>query len=120
MRGGKRAGAGRKRGSQTKRTRMIAMSAAKKGLSPIEVMLGAMRLLWTQSERAPDEELKLKRAMEAASIAKDAAPYVHPRIASVDNRAKDAAGQPEATRLSDREIARRIAWILMRGAEEPE
>ena len=118
MRGGKRAGAGRKRGSQTKRTRMLAMTAAKKGLSPIEVLLGAMRLLWTQSERATDEELKLKRAMEAASIAKDAAPYIHPRIMSVDQKTRES--KPEATRLSDREIARRIAWILMRGTEEPE
>jgi hypothetical protein len=46
------------------------------GITPIEVMLSAMRDLWEQ------DTPEAKR--EAARIAKDAAPYVHPRLASID------------------------------------
>ena len=72
-RGGKRPGAGRKPGSATKRTREIADRAAARGLTPLEVMLRAMRRHWRKGE--------LDRA---AVIAKDAAPYVHPRLSSID------------------------------------
>ena len=46
------------------------------GITPIEVMLNAMRQLWHEGTS------EAKR--EAARIAKDAAPYVHPRLASID------------------------------------
>jgi len=46
------------------------------GITPIEVMLSAMRDLWDEGTS------EAKR--EAARIAKDAAPYVHPRLASID------------------------------------
>ena len=46
------------------------------GITPIEVMLNAMRELWDKGTS------EAKR--EAARIAKDAAPYVHPRLASID------------------------------------
>jgi hypothetical protein len=42
----------------------------------IEVMLNAMRELWDQG--APESK------REAAGIAKDAAPYVHPRLSNID------------------------------------
>lgn len=71
--GGKRKGAGRPAGAATKRTRAIADQAAAEGLTPLEVMLRAMRLHAT-AERWDD----------AAAIAKDAAPYIHARLSSVD------------------------------------
>ena len=46
-----------------------------------EVMLGAMRELWAQGTA------EAKR--EAAEIAKDAAPYIHPRLASIDQTIKE-------------------------------
>lgn len=72
-RGGKRAGAGRKAGSATKRTREIADKAAAQGVTPLEVMLEAMNSL----RNAGDLE-------KAAGVAKDAAPYMHPRLAAVE------------------------------------
>jgi len=72
-RGGKRPGAGRKPGSATKRTREIADQAAASGLTPLEVMLRLMRRYWRKGQ-----------ADRAAAIAKDAAPYVHPRLSSTD------------------------------------
>lgn len=76
-RGGKRPGAGRKAGQQTEATkRRLAYSAeaASAGVMPLEVMLSAMR----QAYDAGDMK-------EAATFAKDAAPYLHPRLAAVEN-----------------------------------
>ena len=74
-RGGKRPGAGRPLGSKNQRTAEIARAASDAGITPIEVMLSTMRELWDLGT------LEAKR--EAATIAKDAAPYVHPRLASI-------------------------------------
>jgi hypothetical protein len=68
-RGGARPGAGRKKGAATKKTVAIANVAAEQGITPLEVMIEAMR-----SHHAA------KRLDEAAAIAKDAAPYMHPRL----------------------------------------
>ncbi len=74
-RGGKRAGAGRPRGSATKKTRAVADAAAAAGVTPLEVMLDAMRRLH-----------KARKYTAAASVARDCAPYVHPRLSAVTHR----------------------------------
>lgn len=71
-RGGKREGAGRKPGAITQKTREIAEKAAVAGITPLDVMLEAMRGAYDAGD--------LK---EAASFAKDAAPYVHAKLANV-------------------------------------
>jgi hypothetical protein len=76
--GGKRPGAGRKKGSATKKTREIAEKAMAEGLTPLEVMLRAMK-----------EHIKAKRWDDAAAIAKDAAPYCHPKLSAVEMTGKD-------------------------------
>ena len=68
-RGGKRSGAGRKAGSANRKTREIADQAAAEGITPLEVMLTSMRKLYAAEELTA-----------ACSIAKDAAPYMHPRL----------------------------------------
>src|SRR6187200_3106656 len=75
-RGGRRRGAGRPLGSKNRRTAEIARAATEAGITPIEVMLGTMRELWALG--TPEAK------REAAEIAKDAAPYIHPRLASID------------------------------------
>jgi hypothetical protein len=77
-RGGARPGAGRKQGSATKKTREIADKAAASGITPLEVMLEAMNAFRV----AGDLE-------KAASFAKDAAPYMHPRLAAVEHTGED-------------------------------
>lgn len=105
--GGARKGAGRKAGSTTRKTREIADRATAEGITPLEVMLRAMREhvshaneLQAQAEKADtaallgeaDSDLpgKLRRAAltaitDAASMAKDAAPYMHPRLANINS-----------------------------------
>ncbi len=72
--GGKREGAGRKPGTANLKTREIANKALQEGITPLEVMLAAMRKAYDA------EDMK-----EAATFAKDAAPYVHPRLAAVEH-----------------------------------
>ncbi|HYF57354.1 MAG TPA: hypothetical protein VEA81_00205 [Burkholderiaceae bacterium] len=74
--GGARPGAGRKKGSASARTRAIADKAAAEGITPLEVMLEAMREAYDAGE-----------LRDAAMIAERAAPYIHPRLSSVNANA---------------------------------
>ena len=80
MPGGKRPGAGRRPGSVNKLTAKVAQAAAAEGISPIEVMLSAMRGAWQKSLDKPDEPEHLHNAVNWADRA---APYVHARIQSI-------------------------------------
>ena len=87
--GGARPGAGRKRGSRTKnpkphptRAKILAMEAAAAGLTPVDYLLGIMR----------NETLELPVRLEAA---KAVAPYVHPRLASIEARVETMHTMPD-------------------------
>jgi hypothetical protein len=92
-RGGARPGAGRKAGTANKKTREIANRAAAEGLTPLEVMLKAMRRLVEKAEQVEGVQQgegekivsPLELLVEAASVAKDAAPYMHPRLAAIEH-----------------------------------
>lgn len=77
-RGGRRAGAGRKPGGRNRKSREIADRAASEGITPLEVMLRAMR-----------EHYDAERWDLAAGVAKDAAPYMHPRLAAIEHSGED-------------------------------
>jgi hypothetical protein len=65
---------GRKKGTPNKATekrREIAEAELDKGITPLEVLLQTMREEWEQGNKAA-----------ACLIAKDAAPYIHPRLAA--------------------------------------
>ena len=78
--GSKRPGAGRKPGGANKKTRAIADAAAAQGITPIEVMLNAMRIAWNSYQ---EPEHKLEYLHNAVAWADKAAPYVHPRLQTV-------------------------------------
>lgn len=69
-RGGRRIGAGRKRGSHTKRVRETIEAATTAGLSPLQYMLSVLN--------DPDADVRRRDAMAIAS-----AQFVHPRLAQV-------------------------------------
>lgn len=119
MRGGKREGAGRKPGALTKRTREVAEKAAASGMSPLEVMLDNMRHFQqvaldaeatlegltasefseqVQSDATPEEQFKFLLAQVkktagyrqmAHECAKDAAPYLHPKLNTIAHTGPD-------------------------------
>jgi hypothetical protein len=80
--GGKRPGAGRKKGSLSQKTRAIAARAAADGITPLEVMLNTMRSAWARASRNGETVTSFKDALIAVAMAEKAAPYVHPRLAA--------------------------------------
>lgn len=70
-RGGARAGAGRKPGAATRKTREIADRAVTEGVSPLEFMLQRMR----------DEDAPMA---DRQDMAKAAAPFVHAKLSSIE------------------------------------
>ncbi|WP_421565582.1 hypothetical protein [Ochrobactrum sp. EDr1-4] len=85
-RGGKRDGAGRPAGTANKRTRDIADNAIKNGISPLEYMLSILR----------DEKANTEDRFEAA---KAAAPYVHPKLSSVEHKGDEDNPLQTVTRI---------------------
>jgi hypothetical protein len=96
-RGGARKGAGRKRGSANTKTREIADKAAADGITPLEVMLRAMRALVDEADAVVRQQVAEGATQiayphglleDAAAIAKDAAPYIHPKLAAIEHTGK--------------------------------
>jgi hypothetical protein len=111
--GGARLGAGRKKGSGNKK--MSADLIARlhlQGLTPLDVMLNTMRTFWQMAQN-PDGTIDREKAQAAAIIAKDAAPYVHPRLASMEQKLSGEMhiGDIDAPMKEDRET-----WLKRRSA----
>lgn len=115
-RGGKRDGAGRPAGAVTKKTREIAERALASGMSPLDVMIDNMRHFqqvaldaeatlegltaegFSESvpqNASPEDQFKFLLAQvkktvglrqAAQDAARDAAPYVHAKLASVEHK----------------------------------
>jgi hypothetical protein len=96
--GGKRRGAGRKPSSLTVKSRAIAEIAMEEGITPLEVLLRAMRG-YANSQQWD----------RAAAIAKDAAPYLHPKLTSVEPpeppEKEPPKPAPDFSALTDEELA---------------
>lgn len=115
-RGGKREGAGRKKGALTVRTRQVAEQALAEGKTPLEVMLDNMRHFQQAALSAeaviaglsveeivgqtlsPEDQFKklLADVKKAAGLrqmahecARDAAAYMHPKLSSVSHTGDD-------------------------------
>jgi hypothetical protein len=97
---------GRKRGTRNKRANEIEKQVALTGKTPLEVMIEAML-----------SHYEAGNLDKAAAFAKDAAPYVHARMASIE-----VGGNPyapiEIRDMTNAELARRIALILGQAARE--
>lgn len=90
-RGGARPGerrGGRKKGSQNKRTAEKYALIEQGGAMPLDIMLGAARAAWSEAQ-GEGGVVDLLKAKLAADIAKDAAPYVHARLASIEHKGPD-------------------------------
>jgi len=102
-RGGPGRGGGRKKGGVNKKTaalRAITAKALKSGVTPLEVMLGNMRFYHDEAARILSQvlagvgkrpSLEMIEALksvcsfrgEAEVAARDAAPYMHPRLSAI-------------------------------------
>jgi hypothetical protein len=79
--GGRRAGAGRKKGSRSRKTHRVAEQAAREGISPLELLLKTMRSAWEKAAPDGSNIVSMPDAMIACALARDCAPYMHPRLA---------------------------------------
>ena len=86
--GGKRQGAGRPRGSRNRKTVETTKAVESSGLTPLDFMLQLMR----------DEGQPLPMRQDAA---KNAAPYVHARLAAVELSGKGGGPVELVLRGSD-------------------
>lgn len=88
MLGGKRPGAGRKRGGKNQKTSELARQAAAKGITPLEFMLEVMREPLPTKGDEEDPVLFVARYVgwrdRAFEAAKASAPYVHPKLATTE------------------------------------
>jgi uncharacterized protein (DUF2461 family) len=84
-RGGKREGSGRKQGQCTNKTKQIRDKAIEDGITPLEVMLDVMRKTYAEALTEQDPVKKAIRLKAACDAAKDAAPYVHPKLANIQH-----------------------------------
>lgn len=107
--GGARPGAGRPKGSRQRKQSELAISVAKNGIQPIEVVLNTMRKAWSEGDS--------KTATDMAAIA---LPYTTPRLAStvVTNRdGLDDLSIDDLRRLLD--AAERNASIASGEGDQP-
>ena len=79
--GGARPGSGRKKGYLTQRSRELAAKSLEKGISPLEVMLEAVRIAYEEGG-----------AVNAFQYAAQVAPFVHPRLSTTSVSGTD--GKP--------------------------
>jgi hypothetical protein len=101
LRGVRLKGAGRPRSALTVRTQEVARRVLADGVTPLDVMLQAMRA-----------HLDAGELDKAAAIAKDAAPYVHPRLQAVQHsRPAIEPAQVRAVNLPIEEIEQIIAKV---------
>jgi len=85
MRGGRRPGAGRKRNSPNKASAARERAVAASGMTPLDTMLKAMRVLLALADETANDKKQFEHYIRAASaVAKDVAPYVHPRLSTVE------------------------------------
>jgi hypothetical protein len=102
-RGGKRSGAGRRKGIPNKATVERQAVIAASGETPLDYMIRVMR----------DETAPVERRDE---MAKAAAPYVHPRLAAIEHAATIASKPPD--QMTDEELMVIIREGQAKEAEE--
>ena len=103
-RGGARQRAGRPRGSANRKTREVADRAASEGITPLEVFLEDMRFHYARADaerrKRVGADMKLIAAELAAArnAARDAAPYMHPRLQGIAHSGSIGITHEEALR----------------------
>ena len=113
-RGGARANAGRKKNTPSRATIARQERVANSGVTPLEVMLEDMRFHYDlyQEALAKREMAEASKEMALARLAaKDAAPYSHSRLATIEHMGK-CGGPIEFTDARDK-----LSHLIARAAD---
>ena len=76
----------------------LAARLAAAGITPLAVQLATMRYLWDQAT-VEGRVVNGDKAQEAAALAKATAPYVHPRLSTVEAAGPEVGAAPEPPAL---------------------
>jgi hypothetical protein len=93
-RGGARPGAGRKKNAPNKATKERQAAIAATGATPLDVIIADMRFHYDRAQQEIAKGLRARKKTiadelsAARTAAKDAAPYVHPRLAAIEHMGK--------------------------------
>lgn len=105
-RGGRKKGVKNKATIERERANAALLEQAKSaGISPLEVMLGHMREQHALALAATEPGARQRHMAAATMAAKDAAPYIHPRLNAVDHSASGAKNWRDVFRLVDALVA---------------
>ena len=96
--GGRREGAGRKKGSPNKKTAETIAKVELTGITPLDYMLNAMRRPYPRGASVAQKIAIDELRFEAA---KAAAPYVHSKLATVQHTGKDGGPMKMVFAASD-------------------
>ena len=110
---------GRPKGSKDRQPRHTAASkqvrtAKLGGIMPLDVMLAAMRAAWAVALKEPDEMKRLELMRVAHGLAAAAAPYCHPKLASVQHSGSQASPIPYVI-YGEREAGTADEWVKDHG-----
>ena len=109
-RGGRRLGAGRKPGGHN-RPRVVLHPSIRDTISPVEVQTRTMLELWRRAHNDEGEMVDLPLATQACAIAREVAPYLHPRLAAIA-----ATATVTTVERSSPEEARQLAMAALEKA----
>lgn len=104
--GGARAGAGRPKGIPNRKTQEIIQKAAAEGVMPLDVLLDGMRYYYKLYKEIPPDVFIDAIAVDgyrnaAKEYAIAAAPYLHPKLASVEATLIDKTAEERLERLRE-------------------
>lgn len=83
--GGARAGAGKKKGSQSRRSEEAMLLAEEKGVDPVEMLLDLTKWAYEQFQQSRTKD----NADMVKDYAKECAPYVRPKLSSIEASGPD-------------------------------
>jgi hypothetical protein len=118
MRGGKRPGAGRPRGARSKKRAARELAVAVAGITPMDFLLEGLAfhaklIRHEQAKGAAADDAVIAAAYAAGrEYAKDAAPYCHAKLASIEHNGP-GGGAIEVTAVDARE---RLAALIAAAA----
>jgi hypothetical protein len=75
---------GRPKGSPNKRIQELQERARKMGCEPVVVMLEQLREMKESLKSEADRDKQIERRLQIVEVAKAAAPYLHPKLQSVE------------------------------------
>lgn len=95
--GGHRLGAGRKKGTVNRVSREMREKVIRRG-TPLDIMMDTVHAFLAAAQQQTGDK-RLLLLQQAAAIAKDAAPYIHPKLSAVEQTGPDGGPVQHAVSL---------------------